>query len=179
MIQKVALLLAVLLAPVVVRADVKLLRHPTYSNGKVAFSYLGDIWLANEDGSNVRRLTDHRARDIYPRFSPDGNSIAFSSNREGNYDIYVISAEGGKATQLTFHSADDVVVGWNPAGGKILFTSSRSKGAFPNVTTLFEVPAAGGMEQPIATDWGANGSWSPDGQKLAFTRHPGVWSRKH
>ena len=47
-------------------AESKLLRHPSYHNGKVAFSYLGDIWVANEDGGNVQRLTVHRARDIYP-----------------------------------------------------------------------------------------------------------------
>ena len=50
----------------------RLLRHPTYAKGKVAFSHLGDIWIANENGTDVRRLTDHTARDIYPRFSPDG-----------------------------------------------------------------------------------------------------------
>jgi len=64
-------------------AETKLLRHPSYHNGKVAFSYLGDIWVANEDGSNVQRLTVHRARDIYPHFSPDGKWIVFSSNRNG------------------------------------------------------------------------------------------------
>ena len=81
-------------------AETKLLRHPSYHNGKVAFSYLGDIWVANEDGSNVQRLTVHRARDIYPRFSPDGKWIAFSSNRYGNYDVFVIPAEGGGPSSL-------------------------------------------------------------------------------
>ena len=53
-------------------APIRLARHPDYHAGKIAFSYLGDIWTANEDGSNTRRLTDHRAREVYPRFSPDG-----------------------------------------------------------------------------------------------------------
>ena len=51
-------------------AQVKLLRHPTYSKGKVAFSYLGDLWIANENGSGAQRLTDNKARDVFPRFSP-------------------------------------------------------------------------------------------------------------
>ena len=55
----------------------RLLRHPSYSKGKVAFSYLGDIWTANEDGSGVVRVTDHKAREVYPRFSPDGNGSRF------------------------------------------------------------------------------------------------------
>src|SRR5437667_8872697 len=71
-----------------------LLRHPTYSKGKVAFSYLGDIWSASENGSELRRLTDHTARDVYPRFSPDGAWIAFSSNRDGNHNVYVVAASG-------------------------------------------------------------------------------------
>src|SRR4030095_2684995 len=103
-----ALLIAIAsLLPVIAQAQVKLLRHPTYSKGKVAFSYLGDIWIANENGSGVERLTDNRARDQFPRFSPDGRWIAFSSNRDGNYDVYVAAAAGGKPRQLTFHSADD------------------------------------------------------------------------
>ncbi len=172
----VAILLAV---PTLCRADAKLLRHPTYADGRVAFSYLGDIWLAKDDGSAVERITTHRARDVYPRFSPDGSQIAFSSNREGNYDVYVVSAKGGKPRQLTFHSADDFVTGWTPDGKRILFSSTRGNGAFPSVATLFTISVDGGMEQPVPTDWGSWGSYSPDGAKLAFTRHPGVWSRKH
>ncbi len=64
------------------------MRYPDYHDGKVAFAYLGDIWTADEDGKNIQRLTVHTARDIHPRFSPDGRSIAFSSDREGNMDVY-------------------------------------------------------------------------------------------
>ncbi len=179
MLRNALLVAAALLLPALVPAQVKILRHPTYSKGKVAFSYLGDIWIANENGSNAQRLTDNQAREIYPRFSPDGQWIAFSSNREGNYDVYVVPAAGGKPRQLTFHTADDNVVGWTPDGGKVLFSSVRGNGAFPTVATLWEVPLEGGIEQPVPTDWGAYASYSPDGRKLAFMRHPSVWSRKH
>ncbi len=160
-------------------APARLLRHPTYASGKIAFSYLGDIWIANDNGSDVRRVTDHQARDLYPRFSPDGKWIAFSSNRDGNYDVFVVPVTGGKPRQLTFHTADDVVSGWSPDGRKIVFVSSRNKGAFPSVSTLFEISSEGGMEQSIATDWGSSASYSPDGSKLAFTRHPSGWTRQH
>jgi tricorn protease len=179
MIRKLLPIAIGLLLPALAGAQVKLLRQPTYSKGKVAFSYLGDIWIASENGSEVHRLTDNRARDVYPRFSPDGNWIAFSSNREGNDDVYAIPAAGGKPRQLTFHSAADTVVGWTPDGKKILFASSRAAGAFPTVATLFEVPSDGGIEEPLPVDWGYTGSFSPDGKKLAFNRHPSVWSRKH
>ena len=134
---KAVLAVCALLLPVLSQAQVKLLRHPTYSKGKVAFSYLGDIWIANEDGTGVLRLTDNEAREQYPRFSPDGNWIAFSSNRAGNDDVYVVAATGGKPRQVTFHSAPDTVSGWSPDGKKIIFASSRAKGAFPSVSTLF------------------------------------------
>src|ERR1700686_2214426 len=71
-------------------ADIKLARHPDYHNGKIVFSYLGDLWIVHEDGSNPVRLTVHRARDVYPRFSPDGKWVAFSSSRYGDYDVFVI-----------------------------------------------------------------------------------------
>src|ERR1035438_7489014 len=109
MIRKIAIA-ALLLLPALAQSQVKLLRHPSYSKGKVAFSYLGDIWVANENGADVQRITDHKARDIYPRFSPDGSTIAFSSNREGNDDVFVVPATGGKPRQLTFHNAADDVV---------------------------------------------------------------------
>lgn len=81
------LALILFLTPVL-SAETRLLQHPTTANGKVAFSYLSSLWIANDDGSNVQRLTVNQARDVFPRFSPDGSQIAFSSNRQGNYDVY-------------------------------------------------------------------------------------------
>ncbi len=179
MIRKLALGFAVLFLPCLVFGEAKMLRHPTYSKGRIAFTYLGDIWVVNEDGKNPQRLTDNKARDILPRFSPDGNSIAFSSNRAGNYDVYVMPASGGAPRQLTFYSGDDMVVGWTPDGKKIIFVSARGDGAFPELRTLYEISADGGMEEPIKTDWGAWASFSPDGSKMAFTRHPSEWNRQH
>jgi tricorn protease len=159
-------------------AEVKLARHPDFHNGKVVFSYLGDLWTANADGSNPQRLTVHRARDVHPRFSPDGKWIAFSSDRYGNYDVFVMPAAGGHAKRLTFHSAPDTVVGWTRDSRRVLFSSARGF-MYPGIPNLYEVPVTGGLEQPILTDWGYWGSYSPDGKKLAFNRHPAVWWRKH
>src|SRR5437588_6799426 len=112
---------------VVFAREAKLVRYPSYSNGRVAFTYLGDIWTANENGQNVQRLTVNRARDVYPRFSPDGKWIAFSSDRNGNLDVFIIPSEGGAAKQLTFHSADDTVLGWKPDSSGVLFSSNRGE----------------------------------------------------
>ena len=179
MIRKLLPAAGLLLLPAIAHAEARMLRHPSYSKGKIAFTYLGDIWVVNEDGKNAERLTDNKARDVLPRFSPDGAWIAFSSNRAGNYDVYVMPALGGTPRQLTFHSEDDMVVGWTPDSKKVIFTSVRGSGAFPEVRTLFQVPAGGGMEEPLKTDWGAWASYSSDGSKLAFTRHPSEWNRQH
>ena len=101
--------------------EARLVRYPHYHQGRIAFTYLADIWTADEDGRNMRRITVHKARDVYPRFSPDGQWIAFSSDRNGNLDVYVVPAEGGQAKQLTFHSADDAVQGWTPDSRAVLF----------------------------------------------------------
>src|SRR6266699_4968720 len=90
--------------------EAKLVRYPSYHNGRVAFTYLGDIWTADENGQNIQRLTVNKARDAYPRFSPDGKWIAFSRARNGNLDVFIIPSSGGSAKQLTFHSADDTVL---------------------------------------------------------------------
>jgi tricorn protease len=160
-------------------SPIRLARQPAYHAGKIAFSYLGDIWTATETGADVERITDHRGHDMYPRFSPDGRWIAFSSNRYGNNDVFVVPAAGGAAQRLTFHPGADDVVGWTHDSKNVLFRSARGVGAFPNVATLHQVPVGGGPEQSLPVDWGFYGSFSPDGNSLAFNRHPAVWTRQH
>jgi len=176
-----AVLFAVAIGAVVPAAagPIRLARHPDYHAGKVTFSYLGDIWIANEDGLNVQRLTDNMAREIYPRFSPDGKWIAFSSNRYGNNDVFIISTSGGTPKRLTYHTGSDEVVGWTRDSQHVIFRASRGDGAFTGVATLYQISVAGGQEQSMPVDWGYSGSFSPDGQSLVFNRHPAVWSRQH
>jgi tricorn protease len=158
--------------------EIRLIRHPDYHEGKIVFSYLGDLWLVNDDGSNPQRLTVHKARDIHPHFSPDGKWIAFSSSRYGNYDVFVIPAKGGEAKRLTYYSGPDLVVGWSRDSKRVIFASARGL-LYPGISNLYEVGIDGSLEQPLPTDWGVWGTYSPDGGKFAFNRHPMVWSRKH
>ena len=160
-------------------APIKLARHPDYHAGKIAFSYLGDIWTANEDGTGPQRLTDNRGHEVYPRFSPDGRWIAFSSNRYGNNDVFVVAATGGAPRRLTFHTGTDDVVGWTRDSQHVLFRAARGNGVFPNVATLYEVPIEGGQERALPVDWGYWGTFSPDGKALVFNRHPATWTRQH
>lgn len=153
----------------------RLVRYPHYHNGRIVFSYLGDIWTADENGQNVQRLTVNRARDVYGRFSPDGKWIAFSSDRNGNLDVYLIPAGGGNAKQLTTHSADDTVLGWSSDSRSVLFSSNRGEDFMPQ---LYLVSTEGGMPSKAGTDMGVQASYSPDGQRLAYNQKSQVYWRK-
>jgi tricorn protease len=176
--KKICLLLfaTLLLTCVASAREARLVRYPHYNNGRVTFSYLGDIWVANEDGSNVQRLTVNRARDVYPRFSPDGKWIAFSSDRNGNLDVFIIPSNGGTVKQLTSHSADDIVLNWTPDGRSVLFSSNRGEGFMP---MLYTIPVEGGMPRPAGTDMGVSASYSPDGTKIAYNQKAQTYWRKY
>src|SRR5690349_16419512 len=156
--------------------EARLVRYPHYHNGRIVFTYLGDIWTADENGQNVQRLTVNRARDVYGRFSPDGKWIAFSSERNGNLDVFLIPAGGGTAKQLTAHSADDVVLGWSADSKAVLFSSQRGEDFMPQ---LYLVSTEGGMPWKAGTDMGLQASYSPDGQKLAYNQKAQVYWRKY
>ena len=155
--------------------EARLVRYPHYHNGRIVFSYLGDIWTADENGQNVQRLTVNRARDVYGRFSPDGKWIAFSSERNGNLDVYLIPASGGNAKQLTTHSADDTVLGWSSDSRAVLFSSNRGEDFMPQ---LYLVSTEGGLPWKAGTDMGVQASYSPDGQRLAYNQKSQVYWRK-
>ena len=156
--------------------EARLVRYPHYHNGRIVFTYLADLWTANENGQNVQRLTVNRARDVYGRFSPDGKWIAFSSDRNGNLDVFVIPANGGTAKQLTTHSADDTVLGWSPDSRSILFSSNRGEDFMPQ---LYLVGLNGGMPWKAGTDMGVQASYSPDGKRIAYNQKSQVYWRKY
>ncbi len=156
--------------------EAKLVRYPHYHAGRIAFTYLGDVWTADENGQNVKRITVNRARDVYPRFSPDGQWIAFSSDREGNLDVYVVPAAGGTPKQLTHHSSDDTVLAWSPDSKTVLFASNRAEDF---AGRLYTVGLNGGMPANVGADMGLWASFSPDGSKLAINRHGQSYWRKY
>jgi tricorn protease len=172
----IALCLGLGLAGASQAREAKLIRSPSYHDGKVAFSYLGDIWTAREDGSAIVRLTVNKARDLTPRFSPDGKTIAFSSDREGGLDVYLIPATGGEVRRLTQHSADDTVLGWTPDGKSVLFASQRGEDFMGK---LYTVSIDGGASRNAGPDMGTTGSFSPDGTKLAINRKAQSYWRKY
>ncbi|HEY9116683.1 MAG TPA: protease, partial [Roseivirga sp.] len=147
----------------------RLLREPSMSSDKIVFSYGSDIWISDLDGGNVKRITSTPAIESHPHLSPDGNWIAFSSNRSGNTAVYVVSKNGGTPTRLTWHPSAALVRGWSPDGGKILYASDRET-APSSYNRLWTVPVTGGPSTMLSHQWGHDGSFSPNGRQLALDR---------
>ncbi|MBS0425392.1 MAG: PD40 domain-containing protein [Proteobacteria bacterium] len=148
--------------------DTRLLRLPAVSASHIAFIYAEDLWIANLDGTQPRRLTVDEGIESNPHFSPDGKWIAFNAEYDGNTDVFIIPAEGGVPTRLTWHPGADLVRGFTPDGKNVLFASQRT--VFTNrYHQLFTVPVSGGFPTQIEIPNAWNGTLSPDGKKLAYS----------
>jgi tricorn protease len=148
--------------------NTRFLSQPAVSAEQVAFVYADDLWVADLDGKNVRRLTSDIGVESHPVFSPDGKTIAFSAQYDGNTDVYIIPVEGGQPKRLTWHPGPDVVRGFTPDGKAVVFSSPRH--VFTNrYTQLFTVPLTGGMPTQLPIPNGVQAVFSPDGERIAYT----------
>jgi tricorn protease len=152
-----------------------LLREPTISRTHIVFNYGGDLWIVDRDGGTARHVTSGIGSETNPRFSPDGALVAFNGEYDGNEDVYVVAATGGVPRRLTFHPAAEEVVGWTPDGKSVLFESAGNS-FYPNAAQLYTVPASGGFPEPLPLVIAFDGSFSPDGRKIAYVPH-GLWQK--
>jgi tricorn protease len=147
--------------------DTRLLSQPAISQSHVAFVYDSDIWVAGRDGSGARRLTTHIGTEAGPRFSPDGQWIAFSGQYDGNTDVFIVPTAGGVPQRLTWHPGADVALGFIPDGSALLFRSARSVHTNRH-TQLFTVPLEGGMPTRLPIPHAFKATYSPDGNYIAY-----------
>ncbi len=159
--------------------EARLLRFPATNGREIAFSYAGDLWTVPVEGGQARRLTSHIGYEMFARYSPDGKTIAFTAEYDGNREVYRMPAEGGEPVRLTYtstNSRDDLgdrmgpnnmVLTWSPDGRKILYRNRIGDGFSGK---LWTVSPDGGMPEEIPLPEGGFSSWSPDGKKLAYNR---------
>jgi len=145
---------------------------PTVSTTHVAFSYAGDIWLADRQGGNARRLTTNPARETYPVFSPDGKEVAFTRlNSAGGpfgWDVFIVTLANSEERRLTYHPDLDFPVNWTPDGKSVVVLSFRRK-FFLLGGRLYSLPAQGGPARELPVPRGWTGSLAPAGDRIAYT----------
>lgn len=156
-----------------------LMRNPTLSRTHIAFVYAGDLWIVPRDGGEASRLTTGEGVETTPLFSPDGRTIAFTGEYDGNMDVYTIPAIGGIPKRVTYHPGADVLQGWTPDGKELMFLSQRNSysGRFAR---LFRIPVDGTFPTEIPLPMAYEGSFSPDASKLAYVpiqRAFAAWKR--
>ncbi len=143
-----------------------LLQKPTLSRTHIAFVYASDLWIVPREGGDAKRLTSGIGTETDPFFSPDGNTIAFTGEYDGNVDVFTVPVTGGVPKRVTFHPGEDQVVGWANDGKQILFSSNRNSYArFPR---LFTVNPDGGFPSEVLLPMAERGSFSPDGSQIAY-----------
>ena len=173
--ERLGILLAAVITSVILssalQAEVQkrgIFRYPDVHEDLVAFSYGGDIWRVPTEGGIARRLTIHDGDEVSPKFSPDGQKIAFIGEYDGNADIYVMNLHGGDISRVTFHPGRDEIIGWHPHREKILFRSGRH--SYAGFTRLYLIsPDGTGLEELIMHE-AARGSYSPSGDRIAYNR---------
>jgi tricorn protease len=143
-----------------------ILQQPAIGHDLIAFSYAGDLWTVPRGGGRATRLTTGVGIESTPVFSPDGETIAFTGEYDGNTDVFTIPAAGGVPKRVTYHPAADVAVAWTADGKNIVFRSTRT--AASRYSQLFEVPAGGGFAKALPLPMAYAGSIAPDGSRIAY-----------
>ena len=159
--------------------EARLLRFPATNGNDIVFSYAGDLYKVSARGGEAKRLTSHVGYEMFPRFSPDGKTIAFTGQYDGNTEVYTIPADGGEPLRVTYtatNQRDDVgdrmgpnniVTAWTADGKKIVYRNRISSGFNGK---LYTVAKEGGLSEVIPLPEGGFCSFSPDGKRLAYNR---------
>ena len=172
------------------QGNVHWLRYPAVSpdGTRILFTYMGDIYVVPSTGGVAVPLTLSESYEFAPVWSHDGKSIAFASDRYGNFDVFVMPAIGGEAKRLTAHSSSEVPSSFTADDQSIYFSASRqdlaSNAQFPAgvMSELYSVPVTGGRVSQVLTSPALDATISPDGSKLIFHDRKGYennWRKHH
>ena len=156
--QLMVLACGLMLATTAKADEARLLRFPATNGTDIVFSYAGDLFTAPLAGGEAKRLTSHIGYEMFAKYSPDGKTIAFTGEYDGNREVYIIPATGGEPVRLTYtstNSRDDlgdrmgpnnIVMGWTVDGKSIIYRNRTGDG-FPG--KLWKVSVNGGMPEEL------------------------------
>jgi tricorn protease len=154
-------------SPAHAQAAPQLLRAPSLSDNLIAFRHADDIWTVSRDGGVARRLTSTANVTGGPFFSPDGQTLAYDADVDGNTDIFTLAISGGTPHRVTWHPGANSVVGWTPDGRDLLFISMQD--SFRTYFQMYRVHADGsGLPDRLPLPSAYDGSLSPDATHLAY-----------
>jgi tricorn protease len=153
-----------------VQPNAAMLRFPDVSATHIVFSYANDLWVVPRTGGPASPLASPPGAESLPRFSPDGSTIAFVGNYDGNRDIYTIATAGGVASRVTHHPAGEALSDWAPDGERLVYLTNGFAG-LARQTQLWTSDADGGLPTKLPVPYAGFGSVSPDGTWLAYTPH--------
>ena len=177
----VAILIFLTIQVIFADEEARLLRFPTVYKDQVVFNYAGDLYTVKSEGGTARKLTNHDGIEMFPRFSPDGEWLAFTGQYDGNTEVYLMPSMGGIPKRLTYTATlerDDVsdrmgpnniVMGWKHSSNKIIFRSRmKSYNSFNG--ELFLVSTEVKMPEQLPLPRGGFCCFSPDDKKVAYNR---------
>ncbi len=144
----------------------QLLQQPALSRDLVAFVHAGDIWVSPRAGGRAIRLTTGPGVESGPVFSPDGDTLAFTGEYDGNIDVFTVPVTGGVPSRVTHHPSPDSPVAWSRDGQSLIFRSNRDAGS--RYTRLFELPVTGGAATALPLPLAFSGQLSNDGGTIAY-----------
>jgi len=143
-----------------------LLHKPVMNKTTIVFTYAGDLWSVSREGGTAIRLTGGTGNETEAAISPDGTTLAFTGEYDGNIDVFTMPITGGVPKRVTYHPDADRVVGWTPDGSRILFRSNRE--SFSRFTQLFTVAPSGGLPTVLPLPMACTGAYSPDGKQMIY-----------
>jgi tricorn protease len=159
----------------------RLLRTPAIGGGKIVFSFAGDLYSVDENGGIAVKLTSDPGYEIFPRISPDGETIAFTGQYDGNTEVYTMPLGGGQPRRITYSASlerdnmgdrmgpNNIAMTWTPDGKSILYYSRMF--SFDAMRGhLMLIDQNGGVPREIPATSGGFCSFAPDGRHLAMNR---------
>lgn len=161
--------------------EARLLRFPSVGGDNIVFTYAGDLYKVGINGGRATKLTSDIGYECFSRISPDGKTIAFTGQYDGNTEVYTLPIEGGTPTRITYSAEvprdqvgermgpNNIVMCWTPDGKEIVYRTkwycfSGMRGL------LYKVSKDGGDPKVIPSSEGGFCSYSPDGKTFAFNR---------